>query len=129
MAYMDQEKKARIATELKEIFPKGWKYSLKVENYSKLILTIRSAPVNLLDLYKAGEREHVDISNREWTPVSPWDNKIFATAPVIKEIFAKIIKAMNLDNHDNSDPMTDYSDVGHYVDIRIGEWCKPFVMK
>jgi len=38
-----------------------------------------------------------------------------------------IIKALNLDNYDRSDSMTDYFDVGHYVNINIGRWNKPFV--
>lgn len=30
MAYMDQEKKAKIAAALKKVMPKDWKYSLSV---------------------------------------------------------------------------------------------------
>ena len=40
--------------------------------------------------------------------------------------FEAICAAMNLGNHDNSDPMTDYFDVGHYISISIGAWTKPF---
>jgi hypothetical protein len=37
------------------------------------------------------------------------------------------VRALNCDNYDNSDSMTDYFDVGHYVDLNIGKWDKPFV--
>lgn len=34
--------------------------------------------------------------------------------------------ALNTDNYDNSDVQTGYFDVGHYVELRIGRWDKPF---
>jgi hypothetical protein len=33
---------------------------------------------------------------------------------------------INHNNHDNSDPMTDYYDVGHYTKINIGKWDKAY---
>jgi hypothetical protein len=44
----------------------------------------------------------------------------------VADVFEAIRDAMNTGNHDNSDITTDYFDVGHYVDIRIGRWDKPF---
>jgi hypothetical protein len=44
----------------------------------------------------------------------------------ITAIFEKISDALNLDNFDKSDSMTDYFHVGHYVDINVGKWNKPF---
>ena len=37
-----------------------------------------------------------------------------------------MIQALNTDNHDNSDIQTDYFDVGHYVELNIGTWEKPY---
>ena len=34
----------------------------------------------------------------------------------------------NIDNWDNSDMQTDYSDVNYYFDIHIGKWNKPFTI-
>ena len=31
---------------------------------------------------------------------------------------------MNVGNHDNSDPMTDYFDVGWYISVNLGRWDK-----
>jgi hypothetical protein len=36
---------------------------------------------------------------------------------------------MNMGNHDNSDIMTDYFDVGWYVDVNIGLWNKPYILE
>lgn len=48
MAYMNQEKKAAIAAELKKVMPPDWKYSLRVQNHSTLVCCIKSAPIDLL---------------------------------------------------------------------------------
>jgi len=48
MAYVDQSKKALIAAALKPVMPVGWKWSLAVQNHSTIVLTIASAPINLL---------------------------------------------------------------------------------
>lgn len=45
------------------------------------------------------------------------------------ETWGKIVIVLNLNNHDRSDVMTDYFDIGHYVSIRIGKWNKPFITK
>lgn len=45
------------------------------------------------------------------------------------ETWVSIRKALNLDNYDHSDIMTDYFDVGHYVSIKIGKYEKPFIAK
>lgn len=116
MAYMNQEKKKVIAQKLKEVMPKTWKYSLSVQNYSKLTLTIKSAPIDLVSIN--GGRHSLnefyikeDINNSEL--VSILEN--------IKDI-------MNTGNYNNSDVQSDYFDVGHYIGIEFGKWDKPFVV-
>lgn len=44
----------------------------------------------------------------------------------IAAVFEKIIAALNLGNYDRSDYMRDFVDVGHYVELRIGRYDKPF---
>ena len=111
MAFMGQEKKAKIAVELKKVIPKDWKYSLAVHNYSTICLTISAAPVDLVaanlrtnkEPYLQLNEHHLDLEY----------------AGELLEIFQKIKNALNLNNYDNSDVQTDYFDVGHYVDISI----------
>jgi len=106
MAYMNQEMKAKIAVEIKKVMPKGWKYSLGVDNHSTIVLNIASAPVDLLKLAK---------------------DKHFANTEVA-ELFAKIKKVMyGCGYYDNSDIQTDYFDTAYYVNVNIGKWNKPFV--
>lgn len=123
MAYVDQTKKAKIAANLKKVIPAGWKYSLAVRNHSTIVLTISAAPVNLLD-------KVVDLREGETTfALNPYHFRNQFNERKYIDIFEKIIAALNIDNHDNSDIMTDYFDVGHYVEISIGRWDKPFVVK
>jgi hypothetical protein len=112
MAYMSQEQKAKIVVELKKVIPKDWKWSVSVEHRSTIVLTISKAPVDLNAMAPHGLNEyHLDLN----------------FSGELLETFKKIRAALNLDNFDNSDPMTDYFHVGHYVNIRIGKWNKPFI--
>jgi hypothetical protein len=129
MAYMNQEKKAAIAAELKKVMPQDWKYSLAVNNHSTIVCTIKSAPINLVDIYTATRcsedvrastlaKMNVDVNPYYWADHFEGD---------LLETFTKIFAALNLNNHNRSDIMTDYFDVGHYVDLDLGRWNKPFV--
>ena len=125
MAYMNQEKKRKINEALKKVVPKDWKYSLRVRHHSAIVMTIYSAPVDLLRAfaenqhYKHDEAKYKDVNNYHY------HNQIEDQSLVA--IFDGIFSALNTDNFDNSDPMTDYFHVGHYVDLRIGAWDKAFI--
>lgn len=133
MAYMNKEKKAKIAAKLKTVVPKGWKYSLRVDNYSSIVMTIRSAPVNLVKIMAGGseyvkaDATYLDVNPYHWEKHAK-SGDVEPPADVI-EAFEKIFEALNTDNFDNSDPMTDYFHVGHYVNLTLGRWDKPFEVK
>jgi hypothetical protein len=89
-----------------------------------IVMTIRSAPIDLIGLMKnrreGGTDGRVNL-NLYWLDRA-YSGDILATMEAIKQ-------ALNTDNHDNSDVQSDYFDVGHYVDLDIGRWDKPFVVK
>ena len=135
MAYMNQERKAKIAAALKGVIPKDWKYSLAVRNRSTIVLTVAAAPVDLMGQLRAKAEEEAKYEGRasylqgatsanlnpyHWERHCGFDD-------ATKEIFGKVFDALNDGNHDNSDPMTDYFDVGWYVELGIGRWNKPFI--
>ena len=119
MAYMNQEKKRKINEALKRVVPKDWKYSLRVRNHLAIVMTIYSAPVDLIG--KLYDTDRTDIE------VNPYWAEKHLKECVEKQIILKALECLNLDNFDNSDPMTDYFHVGHYVELRIGAWDKGFV--
>ena len=123
MAYMSQEKKKTIAADLKAVMPKDWKWTLAVEGHSTIVLTIRSAPVDLLArLCAAG-----CLAGNHHFALNPyhWRGQLDADAELV-EIFEPIFAAMNKGNHDRSDIQSDYHDVGWYVTVQIGAWDRPF---
>ncbi|WP_031571815.1 hypothetical protein [Acidithiobacillus thiooxidans] len=120
MAHMTKDHKARIAAELKKFMPKNWKYSLAIRHHSEIVMTIQSAPVDILAA--AGKPDAKEMSLTRYFRAS----ELFKSNPELAELFQKIRDALDLDNHDRSDLMTDYFDVGHYLTINIGKWDKPF---
>ena len=122
MAYMSQEKKSLIAAELKKVIPPTWKWSLSVVHHSTIRLTISAAPVDLI-------REHLPSEYIKPTDTYLQLNEYhleYAYRGELLQTFEKIKEALNLGNWDKSDVMTDYFDVGHYVNLHIGRWDKPF---
>ena len=129
MAYMNQEKKAKIAPEVKRLLAKyDLKGSLSVEHNSTLVLTIKSGGVDFLgadrvyhrreNLYRTGAPEtHMQVNTHHLD--SAFSGKAL-------EALAELRTAMNTGNHDNSDIQSDYFDVGWYADINIGKWDKPY---
>ena len=124
MAYMNQERKKVIAAGLKPIRAKyGVKASLSVRNHSTIVLKIREG-----DFDPAGDMCH--------QPPAGWDGPRLVdvnpyhyerhfggrTLEFLKEAFA----VLNNGNHDRSDIMTDYFDVGWYVVVRFGDWQTPY---
>lgn len=119
MAYMNQEKKAKIAVAVKAICAKhGVKATLAVRSHMTLMLNIKSGKIDFFSDYG------VEGVNRD-IQVNPYHYKSHFVGKSLK-FLSEVIPAMNEGNHDNSDPMTDYFDVGWYIDVNIGRWNKPY---
>ena len=116
MAYVSTEDKAKIAEALKAVVPKNWKYTLSVDNHSTIVMTIKSGPSEL-----------IEGTESNYQQLNPYHLDRDFKGEVL-EILLKIKDALNTDNYDNSDIMTDYFDVGHYVHINVGRWNKPFIV-
>tara|TARA_A100000164_G_scaffold269404_1_gene241287 strand:+ start:13 stop:360 length:348 start_codon:yes stop_codon:yes gene_type:complete len=113
MAYMNQEKKKTLAPKIKEILKKyNMKGTLSVDNYSTLNLNLKSGSIDF----------ETDQINEYWYQDHFKDN------PEALDFLSEVIPAMNVGNHDNSDIMTDYFDVGWYSRVRLGKWDKPYIV-
>lgn len=121
MAYMNQERKAKLAANLKKVMPKGWKYTVAVRHHSGIVVTISEAPVDIIGAAKQG-------APCGQTSINPYHYQShLANHPKLVAEFDKIFTALNDGNHDRSDIQSDYFDVGWYVYVEIGKWDKPFV--
>ena len=117
MAYMSQENKKELAPKIKAVLKKyKVKATLGVINHSTLVLNIKSSAINFLT--KDNSHTHVNEYNIK--------NNFEGVA---KDFLLEVREAMMIGNHDDSDIMTDYFNVGWYVDINVGKWDKPYILE
>ena len=123
MAYMNQEKKAKIAAKLKPILKKfGLKGSLSVHNHSSITLNIKSGSVDFFT-----DSGNPEDARKFGIQVNPYWYKDHFTGKA-KEALSEIVPAMySADYYDNSDAQTDYFDTAYYVHVNVGKWNKPYV--
>ena len=133
MAYFNQAKKAVMVAPIKAILAKyGLKGSLSVRNHSTVVLSIRSGKIDFLTNYKECQQvmthgSHFDEFANERTSLQvnqySYKKSFSGTAfHCLNELFTVLYDG----NHDRSDIMSDYFDVGWYVDVNIGEWDSPY---
>ena len=128
MAYMSQENKASKAPAIKAVLKKyGMKGSIAVDNHSTLVVNLRSGAIDFEAeaVITPGLLNNAGGEWRGYDQVNPyWIEKFYSgtAAAFLKEL--KV--AMMVGNHDNSDIMTDYFDVGWYISINVGKWDKAY---
>jgi hypothetical protein len=124
MAFMSQEKKAQIAAVLKTVIPKGWKYSVGVDNHTTIILNIWAAPVDLLKIAGMVGKYQTQYGYAQLGVHAL--GRDFAGSEV-GEIFAKIQAALfGASYFDKTDTMTDFHHCAYYVNVNLGRYDKPF---
>ncbi len=137
MAYMNQERKAKITKMLKPILAKyKVKGSLSVRNHSTIVLTLKSGAIDFIgnsnrvcgnDFYQV--QRGFKPTNTGYDQVNPYwfqdhydgDAKAFLT-----EAFKALKSA---DWYDESNAMIDYFNIAYYVDINIGKWNSPYIVQ
>jgi len=127
MAYMNQTKKAELSGGIKSVCKKyGFKCSIAVRNHSTLEVTITEGPLDFMGLYiKSQYNEETMPTN--WKPTQLQlsalrDYSSVWSDPTIQAFMSELSAAMMNGNHDRSDSMTDYFDVGWYAYINLGKW-------
>ena len=124
MAYMSQEKKAKIAPAVKAILKKyNVKASLAVRNHMTFVLNVKQGPIDFINDF--GNSEDAKKFGIQVNPY--WYHEHFVGES--RKFLTEVITAMNDGNHDRSDIQTDYFDVGWYVDVNIGQWNKPYALE
>ena len=140
MAYMSQDRKQSLAPQIKSVLKKyGVKASIAVRNHSTLVVNIKSGKIDLIENYLETDsklnhggkmsQDQIDyVRNKQYIDVNPyWFKEHFSG--VARSFLIELFQAMNNGNHDNSDIMTDYFDVGWYSDVNIGKWDKPYIVE
>ena len=137
MAYMNQERKAKITKMLKPILAKyKVKGSLSVNNHSTIVLTLKSGAIDFIgnsnrvcgnDFYQVQRGFKPTTSG--YDQVNPyWFQDHYDG--LAKAFLTEAMKALkSADWYDKSDAMTDYFNIAYYVDINIGKWNKPYILE
>ncbi len=136
MAYMNQERKAKIAKALKPILAKyKVKGSLRVRNHSAIVLTVKSGPIDFIANCNKVCSEFSNRRGKEFRPITDqycdvnpfWYQEHFDG--VAKEFLTEAFAALkSADWYDESDAMVDYFNTAYYYDLNIGRWDKPYVV-
>lgn len=128
MAYMSQERKKELAPAIMSICKEyGIKATLGVDNPSTLYLSIKSGPLDFISNFNEDIRKNPEfgILAKSYIDVNTYHiDKHFTDT--CREFLLRVKEAMMEGNHNNSDIMTDYFDVGWYIDISVGRWDKPY---
>ena len=140
MAYMNQERKAKIASALKPILTRyGVKGTLSVRNHSTIVLTLKSGKIDFVENFittdanvvhgrKMDQTQIDSIRKYQSLDVNPyWFHEHFSGVALkfLTEAFAALKSA---DWFDESDAQTDYFHTAYYVDVNIGKWNQPYVL-
>jgi hypothetical protein len=117
MAYMNQETKKKLAPGIKAVLKKyGMKGTISVNNYSTLVVTVKSGKIDILK-----QNPHYNV-NHYWI-----DKNYHGTAA---KFLDELLAAMKGDSwFDNSDIMTDYFNTAWYTNIYVGTWNKPYQLE
>ena len=131
MAYMSQENKVSIAAELTSVLRgTGVKYSLSVRHHSTLVMKIQRGSIDWLENYNTcgRTRHHGPFEFQSavgYLSINPyWYHEHFTGEALA--MLQRIMPVLNQGNHDRSDMQSDYFDVGWYVEIKVGDYARPY---
>lgn len=131
MAYMSQERKQALAPQLKAVLKKhGMKGSIGVRHHSTLVVRIKEGKLPLIENFVVGltDKERSDyVLKTRCIDVNPYHFKDHFTGKC-KQFLTELHAAMSAGNHDRSDILTDYFDIGWYVEMHIGDYDRPYEM-
>lgn len=136
MAYMNQDRKARIAPAVKSILNRyGVKGTLSTDRHS-LSLNIKSGTLDFIGNTNETTKNNpyyrelrLDPDVRDYIQINPYHYRSHFSDKVIRKFLDEVLRALNDGNHDNSDSQSDYFDVGWYVHVNVGRWNKPYILE
>ena len=137
MAYMSQEKKAKIVAAVKPILKKyGVKGTFAVRNHSTICLNLKQGKIDFVENFiqtkspvapQMTEDQVAYLRKNGTLDVNPyWFHEHFSGSAkqFLTEVFTNMKSAGEW--YDRSDIQTDYFDTAYYVDVNVGNWKKPY---
>lgn len=121
MAYISQDQKKVIASELKKVMPKSVKWTLSIRDHSMISLNIKAVPSDFK--FSKPVEDALGRTGYIQLRAAETHDGVFAD----DEMFKKVVAAMNLGNYDRSDAQRDHHDVGFYTRINLGAWDRKLI--
>lgn len=140
MAYMNQDKKKALAPQIKAVLNKyGVKATIGVNHYSTLVVNIKEGALDFIGAANKHNQQYAEWTGQrayavtDYYGVNPYhavSNMESIGETKIANFFKELIAAMKGDMwYDNSDIMTDYFDTAYYLEINVGKYDKPYIVK
>lgn len=136
MAYMNQERKAKIVAAAKPILAKyGVKGTFKCDLYS-ITFKMTAGKIDFIadqpdSFPQYGQRveNNKDAQYTQYSfDVNPYWYQEHYTG-ISKQFLDELIPAMKAaDYYNRSDAMTDYFDTAYYYHVKVGSWDKPYAL-
>jgi hypothetical protein len=126
MAYVSQEDKKNLSPAIKAVLKKyNMKGSIAVRHHSVLVVNIKSGALDILGalpVSEYGPRDYVQV-NEHWIKENYDDATVVAFLTELKAAMR------GPEWFDESDSMTDYFHVSHYINMNVGTYNKPYVLE
>lgn len=136
MAWMNQERKAKIVNAMKPVMAKyGVKGTFKCDKLS-ITFTIREGkvdfiadkPDSVVEYGRYVTLDKAEMRKRYSFDINPyWYHEHYTG--ISKAFLDEVITAMKAaDYYDRSDAMIDYFDTAYYYHVKVGSWDKPYTL-
>lgn len=134
MAYINQERKAKIAPQIKAVLKKyNVKGSIAISNHSTLVVNIKSGAIDFIGNANKIAQQNIDAGRRDriaqdYIQVNEfWYHEHFSGKA--KKFLDELFAAIKSDGwFDNSDIQTDYFHVDFYMSVNVGSWNRPYTV-
>jgi predicted proteasome-type protease len=134
MPYIKQDLKKEKLEKIKPILKKyGLKGTMAIKYHTTLELNISAGPIDFLNNYNENltknfsHLQRIRLADKYLSARNDALNEKYFSGKAleaIKDLFAIIDEG----NFDNSDPVTDYYNVGWYSEINFGRYEKPYIL-
>ena len=133
MAWMNQQRKAKIVAAAKHVLAKyGMKATFKCDRHS-ITCRIKSGSIDFVDQMVQDRYGHqldkADLRGRYTFEINPYWYDEHYTDGTAKDFIGEMISALKAaDWYDRSDIQTDYFDTAYYYNLKVGDWNKPYTI-
>ena len=131
MAWMNQERKAKIVTAAKPVLAKyGMKATFRCTQHS-ITCTLKSGSIDFIAEMNT-DRPHnrpADVRQSYNFDINPYWYDEHYNDGVAKSFISEMVTALKAaDYYDRSDISTDYFDTAYYYNLKVGDWNKPYTL-